>query len=68
MAKTNSNKVDLPYSTINHQTIQLDLPTQEEGIGGLITVDINDDDHKDFIVTKRGHISDELRCELQTLD
>ncbi len=56
VAKTNSNKVDLPYSTIKPQTIQLDLPTQEEGIGGLITVDINDDEQKDFIVTKPGQI------------
>ncbi|NEO98898.1 MAG: hypothetical protein F6K58_09510 [Symploca sp. SIO2E9] len=56
-AKTNSNKVDLPYSTINPQAIQLDLHPQEEGIGGLITIDINDDDQKDFIVTKPGHIA-----------
>ncbi len=51
-AKTNSQKVDLSYSTINPQTIQLDLPPQDKGIGGLITADVNDDSKKDFIITK----------------
>ncbi|MDJ0595881.1 MAG: VCBS repeat-containing protein [Pleurocapsa sp. MO_226.B13] len=62
--KSNGKKIDLAYSNINPQTIQLDLPTQKEpefdvrknGIGGLITVDVNNDEQKDFIITKLGRI------------
>ena len=56
-AKPNSNGVDLPYSTINPQTIQLDLPAEDDRAGGLITADVDDDGEKDFIITKPGHIA-----------
>jgi len=58
-AKSNSEseKLDSDYSTINPQTIPLDLPSQQEASGGLITVDINNDSHRDFIVTQPGHIA-----------
>ncbi|NEP40238.1 MAG: hypothetical protein F6K35_13775, partial [Okeania sp. SIO2H7] len=36
--------------------IELDLPAEDEGIGGLITSDVNDDGQKDLIVTKPGHL------------
>jgi hypothetical protein len=56
IAKLNRKSVDLPYATLNPQSIPLDLPGEDEGIGGLITADINDDGQKDFLVTKPGHI------------
>ncbi|NES78364.1 MULTISPECIES: FG-GAP-like repeat-containing protein [unclassified Okeania] len=46
----------LPYSSIKPQSIELDLPAEDEGIGGLITSDVNDDGQKDLIVTKPGHL------------
>ncbi len=60
----NGKKIDLAYSNINPQTIQLDLPNQKEpnfnvrknGIGGLITADVNNDEQRDFIITKPGGI------------
>lgn len=54
--KSNSGIIDLPYSTIKPKVICLDLPAQDDGMGGLITVDVNDDGQKDFIITKAGHI------------
>lgn len=55
--KLYSQGVDRAYSSIEPQIIPLDLPTKDEGIGGLIAVDINKDDQKDFIITKLGHIA-----------
>ena len=55
--KSNSRIIDLPYSTIKPKVIHLDLPAQDERIGGLITVDVNDDGRRDFIITKPGHIA-----------
>ncbi|NEQ76175.1 MAG: hypothetical protein F6K23_25930 [Okeania sp. SIO2C9] len=46
----------LPYSSIKPQIIELDLPAEDERVGGIITADINDDGQKDFIITKPGHI------------
>ncbi|NET29229.1 FG-GAP-like repeat-containing protein [Okeania sp. SIO1I7] len=46
----------LPYSSIKPQIIELDLPAEDERIGGIITADINNDGQKDFIITKPGHI------------
>ncbi|NEP43110.1 MAG: hypothetical protein F6K35_29355, partial [Okeania sp. SIO2H7] len=46
----------LPYSSIKPKIIELDLPAEDEGIGGLITSDVNDDGQKDLIVTKPGHL------------
>jgi hypothetical protein len=56
IAKFNRQSVDLPYDPLNSQSIPLDLPGEDERIGGLITADINDDGQKDFLVTKPGHI------------
>ena len=56
LARFQRKSFALPYSTINPQTIQLDLPAQDDG-GGLITADINDDGQKDFIITKPGYIA-----------
>ncbi len=47
----------LPYSQIQAQIIQLDLPTEDKNIGGLITADVNNDSKKDFIITKPNHIA-----------
>jgi hypothetical protein len=55
--KFTTKVVDLPYSTIKPQIIQLDLLAQNEGLGGIITADVNDDNQKDFIITKPGHIA-----------
>jgi hypothetical protein len=44
------------YSKIKPRVIQLDLPVEDNGIGGLIAADVNDDGLKDFIVTKPNHI------------
>ncbi len=46
----------LPYSTINPKTIQLDLPTEDDRAGGLITADVDNNRQKDFIITKPHHI------------
>jgi hypothetical protein len=56
-AKFNRQVVNLPYSTIKPQIIQLDLPAQDERSGGIITADVNDDSQKDWIVTKPGHVA-----------
>ena len=56
-AKSNGKDVDLPYSTIKPQTIQLDLPTQDHRAGGLIAADVNNDGQKDFIITKPENIA-----------
>ena len=53
----NEKNLALSYSTIKPQTIQLDLPTQSNRAGGLITADVDDDGEKDFIVTKPDHIA-----------
>ena len=47
----------LPYSSIKPQIIELDLPAQKDSAGGLIAVDVNNDDQKDFIITKPDHIA-----------
>lgn len=57
VVKSNGKDVDLPYSTINPQTIQLDLPAEDDRAGGLITADVNDDGKKDFIITKPAQIA-----------
>ncbi|MFP3386472.1 hypothetical protein, partial [Tritonibacter sp. SIMBA_163] len=49
--QTQTKPVAFADSEISAQTIQLELPSQEEPSGGLIAVDVNNDDHKDFIVT-----------------
>ena len=36
--------------------ISLDLPVEDNGIGGIITTDLNNDNKMDFIVTKPGFI------------
>lgn len=54
--KSKSKIIDLPYSKIKPKVIHLDLPAQDEGIGGLITADVTDDGQRDFIITKPGHI------------
>jgi hypothetical protein len=45
------------YSKLKPQIIQLDLPAEDEGIGGLVAADVNDDSRKDFIITKPNHIA-----------
>ncbi|CDN17256.1 hypothetical protein RintRC_6598 [Richelia intracellularis] len=45
------------YSQIKPQIIELDLPTKDNKVGGLITADVDDDGQKDFIITKPGHIA-----------
>lgn len=57
LAHFNFKSIDLPYSEIKPQIIELDLPVQDKGRGGLITVDVNDDGQKDFIITKPDHIA-----------
>jgi hypothetical protein len=55
-ATADSASVDLPDSPLQPQTIQLDLPAERDGVGGLITADVNNDGRKDFIVTYPGKI------------
>jgi FG-GAP-like repeat len=47
----------IAYSDIKPRVIQLDLPIPDEGIGGLVAADVNDDGRKDFIITKKNHIT-----------
>ncbi len=54
---SDSTFVDLPDSPLQPQTLQLDLPAVTDGIGGLITTDVNNDGRQDFIVTKPGYIT-----------
>ena len=52
-----SQAAKLAYSSIKAQIIELDLPAEDEGKGGIITADVNDDGKKDFIITKPGYIA-----------
>ena len=45
------------YSNIKPRMIRVDLPAEDEGIGGLVAADVNDDSRKDFIITKPNHIA-----------
>jgi hypothetical protein len=54
--KAHSGSVDLPSVVVSPQVIFLDIPEANEGEGGIIAIDVNDDGNKDFIVTKPGHI------------
>jgi hypothetical protein len=56
-ATADSTSVDLPNSSLQPQTIELDLPLESNGMGGLVAADINNDGRKDFIVTKPGYIT-----------
>jgi hypothetical protein len=47
----------IAYSDIKPRVIQLDVPVPDDGSGGIISTDVNDDGRKDFIITKRGHIA-----------
>jgi hypothetical protein len=47
----------LPYSSISPQIIRLDLPAEDESIGGLIAIDVNDDGERDYVITKPGHVA-----------
>lgn len=40
----------------NQKVIQLNLPLKDDGTGGIISVDLNNDNKMDFIITKQGHI------------
>ncbi|MFO7963732.1 MAG: FG-GAP-like repeat-containing protein [Desulfobacterales bacterium] len=45
---------DLPYSDITPIIIQTDLPAEDDGRGGIIVNDLNNDGLMDFIVSKPG--------------
>ena len=45
------------YSNLKPRIMPLDLPAEDEGIGGLVAADVNDDSRKDFIITKPNHIA-----------
>ena len=47
----------LDYSEVDPKVIKLDLPAQYKGSGGVITADVNNDNQKDFIITKPNHIA-----------
>lgn len=40
---SNTKTKKLPYSEIKPQIIQLDLPAEDKGIGGLIAADVDND-------------------------
>ncbi|MGB3189015.1 MAG: FG-GAP-like repeat-containing protein [Limnoraphis sp.] len=52
-----SQAVNLSNSNSNPQKIKLDLPPLKEGKGGLIVADVNNDKHKDFLVTHPNKIA-----------
>lgn len=56
-ATADSASESLSNSSLQPQTIQLDLPAERDGVGGLITADVNNDGRKDFIVTYPGKIA-----------
>jgi hypothetical protein len=56
-ATADSASEDLSNSSLQPQTIQLDLPSERDGVGGLITADVNNDGRQDFIVTYPGKIA-----------
>jgi len=45
------------HYTVKPRIIRLDLPVPDEGMGGIIAVDVNNDGRKDFIITKPNHIA-----------
>jgi len=47
----------LAYSEIRPHVIRLDLPRETQGMGGIITADIDGDGQRDFIVTGPGFVS-----------
>jgi len=49
------NSQYIAYSEIQPHVIQLDIPPASEGMGGVITSDIDGDGEKDFIVTGPGY-------------
>jgi len=48
--------LDYPQPNIERRTIHLDLPEEDQGMGGLITADVDDDGVRDFIVTRADRI------------
>ncbi|MBK4729870.1 VCBS repeat-containing protein [Oxynema sp. CENA135] len=56
-SNTYTQGVDLPYAEIEPQTIALDLPEESGRSGGLIVADVNNDDRRDFLVTKPGYLA-----------
>jgi hypothetical protein len=57
VSKDGANFEKTTYSSIKPKVIPLDVPVQNEGIGGIISADVDDDRRKDFIITKGGHIA-----------
>lgn len=55
--KSDANAANLSYSPIKPQIIHLNLSAQDEGVGGIISVDVNNDGLRDFIVTKPGYVA-----------
>jgi len=48
---------DWPQYSTNPFVIQLDIPAEAEGIGGIIAADVNGDSLLDYLVTKPGHLA-----------
>ena len=55
--KTEDADVQLSYSSITPKVIVLDLPSRDDGVGGIVTVDINRNLKRDFVITRRGFIA-----------
>ena len=52
-----SNGVTSSYSTVRPKIIHLDTPVADNGMGGIIIVDVNDDQRMDFVITKPAHLA-----------
>ncbi len=48
---------DWPQYPSNPFVIQLDIPAEDKGIGGIITADVDDDGLMDYLVTKPGVVT-----------
>ena len=48
---------DWPQYSANPFVIQLDIPAEDEGIGGVIVADVNCDSLLDYLVTKPGYLA-----------
>ncbi|ABW27718.1 rhamnogalacturonan lyase family protein [Acaryochloris marina] len=53
----NLKSKNIPYSGIEPIRIPLDLPEFEDGSGGLIAYDLNNDDQRDYLITQKNQIS-----------
>ena len=54
---TGTSREDAPQYAENPFVIELAIPAADDGTGGIIVADVNDDGRLDYLVTKPGHLA-----------